>query len=416
MGNKNAKGIKREESARNARKKNKNNSNKTNNGKASGGNNSKPRPARSSEVARLSESENISLGDFTLMTTVGKGSFGKVIQVRKKDSGEIFAMKVLKKDHVVKRKQIEHTMTERRILENIRHPFIVSLRYAFQTSQKLYMVFDYFNGGELFHYLSTQGRFKPERARFYGAEITLAIEHLHSLNIVYRDLKPENLLLDSEGHIKVADFGLSKENVTDNDVKSFCGTPEYLAPEIIQRQQYGKAVDWWSFGTLLYEFITGLPPYYDRNRQDMYKKILRAPLKFPGFVDDDARDLLTKLLERDPTQRAGYESTDVIKNHPYYSSISWDRLYNKAMEPPFKPRVRGESDVSNVDATFRNMPAAVTPTPAGARLLAQTVEENEKNQENFGGFTFVTENILDGVRYSVSFDDLDREFDFEPDK
>jgi serine/threonine protein kinase len=406
MGNKNAKGVRREESLRKH--------------KAKGSGSDAPGqsrrqgnvPQRRSEVARLSESENICLDDFTLLTVVGKGSFGKVIQVRKNDSGEIFAMKVLKKDHVVKRKQVEHTMTERRILENIRHPFIVSLRYAFQTSQKLYMVFDYFNGGELFHYLSTQGRFAPDRARFYGAEITLAIEHLHSLNIVYRDLKPENLLLDSEGHIKVADFGLSKENVTENDVKSFCGTPEYLAPEVIQRQTYGKAVDWWSFGTLLYEFITGLPPYYDRNRQDMYKKILRAPLKFPGFVDDDARDLLTQLLKRDPEERAGFESTDVIKNHAYYASIDWGKLYNKELDPPFKPRVRGDSDVSNVDAAFRNMPAAVTPTPAGAKLLAQTVEEDEKNAANFGGFTFVTENVLDGVRYSVSFDDLDHEFDF----
>ena len=298
----------------------------------------------------------------------------------------------------------------------IDHPFLLKFHKSFWDGKYVYLLLELCLGGELFTFLRKAGRFTEKASRFYAAIVTRAFEHMHDKHIIYRDLKPENLLLDSEGHIKVADFGLSKENVTDNDVKSFCGTPEYLAPEIIQRQQYGKAVDWWSFGTLLYEFITGLPPYYDRNRQDMYKKILRAPLKFPGFVDDDARDLLTKLLERDPTQRAGYESTDVIKNHPYYSSISWDRLYNKAMEPPFKPRVRGESDVSNVDATFRNMPAAVTPTPAGARLLAQTVEENEKNQENFGGFTFVTDNILDGVRYSVSFDDLDREFDFEPDQ
>ena len=372
------------------------------------------RPPRRSEVARLSDAENIGLDDFVLLTTVGKGSFGKVIQVRKKDSGEIFAMKVLKKDHVVRRNQVEHTMTERRILENIKHPFVVSLRYAFQTTQKLYMVFDFFNGGELFHYLSTGGRFSPERAMFYGAEITMALGHLHSLNIVYRDLKPENLLLDAEGHIKVTDFGLSKQGVVDDNVKSFCGTPEYLAPEILKRETYGKVVDWWSFGTLLYEFITGLPPYYDRNRKEMYRKILHQELKFPERVSPPARDFLSKLLDRDPLARLGYNGVEEVKSHPYYETIDWDKLLAKEMEPPFKPRVRGESDVGNVDKSFQNIPAAVTPTPAGERLLAQAAlrdeaQESEDGTTKFDGFTFQTENVLDGERYSVRSVDLDQE-------
>ena len=189
-------------------------------------------------------------------------------------------LKVLKKEQVVKRKQLSTRWQSGEIHEKIDHPFIVSLHFAFQTSQKLYMVFDFFNGGELFHYLSTGGRFAPERARFYGAEITLGLEHIHGLNIIYRDLKPENLLLDAEGHIKIADFGLSKEDVFRDDVTSFCGTPEYLAPEVLKRKKYGKAVDWWSFGTLLYEMIGGLPPFYDRNRERMYRKILGAELRF----------------------------------------------------------------------------------------------------------------------------------------
>ena len=372
-----------------------------------------PSQKRKSEVARLSESENVNLDSFVLLTTVGKGSFGKVIQVRKKDTGEIYAMKVLKKDHVVQRNQVEHTMAERRILENIRHPFIVSLRYAFQTTQKLYMVFDFFNGGELFHYLSTQGRFAPDRACFYAAEITLALEHLHNLNIIYRDLKPENLLLDSEGHIKVTDFGLSKEDVTTDDVNSFCRTPEYLAPEVLKRESYGKVVDWWSFGTLLYEFITGLPPYYDRNRKEMYRKILHQTLKFPDSVPSTAQDFLSGLLERDPALRLGYKGAGDIKAHPYYDSIDWDKLYAKQIEPPYKPRVRGESDVGNVDKSFQNIPAAVTPTPAGERLLAMRAaeEEDESDGSKFSGFTFVTENVLDGQSYSVSFDESpDAEF------
>jgi serum/glucocorticoid-regulated kinase 2 len=226
-----------------------------------------------SQVAENSSKNKVTLKDFVLIKTVGKGSFGKVIQVKKKDTGQIYAMKVLKKEQVIRRKQFEHTMAERRILEEIDHPFIVSLRFAFQTTQKLYMVFDFFNGGELFHYLSKGGRFSEDRARLYAAEIALGLEHVHSMNIIYRDLKPENLLLDADGHIRITDFGLSKENVFDDDVKSFCGTPEYLAPEVLKRQKYGKAVDWWSLGTLLYEMISGLPPYYDRNRERMYKKV-----------------------------------------------------------------------------------------------------------------------------------------------
>ena len=211
---------------------------------------------------------------------MGKGSFGKVIQVRKKDSGQIYAMKVLKKAQVIRRKQYEHTMTERHILEEIVHPFIVSLHFAFQTSQKLYMIFDFFNGGELFHYLSTGGRFDAVRAQFYAAEIASGMGHLHSLGIIYRDLKPENLILDANGHIRITDFGLSKEGVEgDKDVGSFCGTPEYLAPEVLKREPYGKVVDWWSYGTLVYEMIHGLPPYYNRNREKMYRSILVSKYK-----------------------------------------------------------------------------------------------------------------------------------------
>ncbi|CAE7924482.1 pkgB, partial [Symbiodinium sp. KB8] len=221
------------------------------------------------------------LDDFELLKTVGKGSFGKVVQVRKKDDGKIYAMKILKKEMILKRKQYEHTLSERRVLENIDHPFIVSLRFAFQSEHKLYMVFDFFNGGELYHYLSEGGRFAEERARFYAAELTSALGYLHARGIIYRDLKPENLILDHQGHIRIADFGLSKEGVEGESVTSICGTPEYLAPEILRRKPYGVGVDWWALGTLLYEMIAGLPPFYDRNRQTMYRKILEAPLTPP---------------------------------------------------------------------------------------------------------------------------------------
>ena len=217
--------------------------------------------------------QKMTVDDFELLNVVGKGSFGKVMQVRKKDTGEIFAMKTLKKSVLVKRKHVEHTQTEREILQQIDHPFIVSLRYAFQTKDKLYMILDYFNGGELFFHLRNGGAFGEERAKFYAAEIACALSCLHDNNYIYRDLKPENILLDSDGHIRLTDFGLSKDGISDNSIThTFCGTPEYLAPEIIKNDGYGKTVDWWSLGTLLYEMINGLPPFYDENLHYMYEK------------------------------------------------------------------------------------------------------------------------------------------------
>ena len=344
----------------------------------------------------------VNLDDFVLVKTVGKGSFGKVIQVKKKDTGAIYAMKVLKKEQVIKRKQFEHTMAERRILEKIDHPFIVSLRFAFQTTQKLYMVFDFFNGGELFHYLSTGGKFAPKRAQFYGAEITLGLEHIHGLNIIYRDLKPENLLLDKDGHIKIADFGLSKQGVTKDDVTSFCGTPEYLAPEVLKRKKYGKAVDWWSFGTLLFEMIGGLPPFYDRNRERMYRKILGADIRYPKHMTAEARDICAGMLNRDPTKRLGYRGALEIKSHPYFKNINWDALGRKEIPPPFKPDVKGADDTDNVSKDFLNMNPAVTPTPAERAAMPSSVE--------FEDFTFSATNVIGTERYSVS---LDSEAEFE---
>jgi serine/threonine protein kinase len=364
-------------------------------------------PAKKASRPSMVAKKKVTLEDFVLLTTVGKGSFGKVIQVRKKDSGKIYAMKVLKKAQVIRRKQYEHTMTERRILEEIEHPFIVSLHFAFQTTQKLYMVFDFFNGGELFHYLSTGGRFAADRAQFYAAEIASGLGHLHSLGIIYRDLKPENLILDAEGHIRITDFGLSKEGVEgDKDVGSFCGTPEYLAPEVLKREPYGKIVDWWSYGTLVYEMIHGLPPYYNRNREKMYRSILHDPLQFPDHMSRDCRDFLGGLLDRKPTQRLGYNGVDEIKAHQYFSNIDWEKLDKLEMEPPFKPKVKGEHDVGNIDETFRQMPAAVTMTPAGAKQLTEAAQREGKD---FNEFTFAGTNVLDGKRYSMSAADLEAE-------
>merc|ERR1719229_2220963 len=226
--------------------------------------------------------------------------------VRKNDSGEIYAMKVLKKKELAKRKQVVHTQTERKVLAGVENPFIVSLRFSFQSDAKLYMVLDFFNGGELFFHLKNEGRFSQKRSKFYSGEICLALKCLHSNGIIYRDLKPENVLLDHEGHIKITDFGLSKDSLDGNKLThTFCGTPEYLAPEVLLQQGHGKPVDWWSFGTLLYEMMTGLPPFYDQNLRLMYEKIQFAPVVPPKFFSKEARSLFYGLLERDVSKRLG---------------------------------------------------------------------------------------------------------------
>lgn len=227
-------------------------------------------PSRMESSLQRLRAGKVTVDDFELLKVLGKGSFGKVFMVRLIPTGEIFAMKVLRKSEVVRRRQVEHTMAERRIMSGIDHPFIVALRYAFQTQDKLYMVTDYCRGGELFFHLKKFKTFSEDMVRFFAAELVSALEHLHSMDIVYRDMKPENVLLDADGHIHITDFGLSKDEVaSEKGATTFCGTPEYLAPEMLisrkTREGYGKAVDWWSLGTLIFEMLTGWPPFYDRN-------------------------------------------------------------------------------------------------------------------------------------------------------
>jgi RAC serine/threonine-protein kinase/serum/glucocorticoid-regulated kinase 2 len=298
----------------------------------------------------------ISLEDFELLCVVGKGSFGKVMKCRKTDTGEILAMKVLEKQMLEKQNMIDYTKSEKNILQQIDHPYIVKLKYAFQTDTKLYLVLDFLSGGELFFHLSKEFKFDNSRARFYVAELALAIGYLHSKDIIYRDLKPENVVLDGEGHVQLTDFGLAKKNITINSpTKTFCGTPEYLAPEILRGKGYSKPVDWWSLGILFYEMLVGIPPFYAENMNEMYDLILKAPLKFPSFVATEAQDLLKGLLEKDETKRLGSGPSDIqeIKDHPYFQPINWDALYKRQIEPPFIPeKSENLSEAPNFDEEF----------------------------------------------------------------
>eukprot|EP00002_Diphylleia_rotans_P017592 TRINITY_DN3411_c0_g1_i1.p1 TRINITY_DN3411_c0_g1~~TRINITY_DN3411_c0_g1_i1.p1 ORF type:complete len:455 (-),score=112.68 TRINITY_DN3411_c0_g1_i1:244-1608(-) len=334
-------------------------------------------------VVQFKETEQgrkVGVNDFEVLRVLGRGGFGKVVQVRKKDTGRIYAMKAIKKQDVIARNEVDHTMAEKTVLASINHPFIVNLRYAFQTADKLYLVLDFVNGGELFYHLQRDKRFSEPRAKFYGAEITLALDYLHKHNIVYRDLKPENLLLDSYGHICMTDFGLCKTGLGFGETTTtFCGSLEYLAPEVLDSssQGYNHAVDWWSLGILLYEMMAGLPPFYSSDQNTMARKILEAPLEFPPHFGEPAKDIIRKFLQRNPTKRLC--DGDQIRSHPFYAGINWEELELRHIEPPYVPDVASDSDVSNFDPEFTQAP--ISETPAQGRLDANL-------QSNFAGFTF----------------------------
>uniref|UniRef100_A0A7S3P5Y3 Non-specific serine/threonine protein kinase n=2 Tax=Amphora coffeiformis TaxID=265554 RepID=A0A7S3P5Y3_9STRA len=299
------------------------------------------------------------LDSFKMIKVIGKGSFGKVFLVSENKTGEMYALKVLRKDNVIKRNQVEHTRTERNVLGYVKHPFIVGMNMAFQSKDKLYFVLDYCPGGELFFHLGKLGKFPEGRARFYTSQIILAISYVHSLDIVYRDLKPENVLLDANGHIRLTDFGLSKEGISNSSsgANSFCGTPEYLAPEILNRQGHGRAVDWWSLGALLYEMLTSLPPFYSQDRERLFEKIRNAELTYPPSVSPNAKSLLKGLLMKDPTRRLGSGPTDAeeIKSHVFFHDIQWEKLFRGEIPAPWRPNITNKLDTSQFDKEFTNM-------------------------------------------------------------
>eukprot|EP01098_Paradermamoeba_levis_P010729 TRINITY_DN4519_c0_g2_i2.p1 TRINITY_DN4519_c0_g2~~TRINITY_DN4519_c0_g2_i2.p1 ORF type:complete len:466 (-),score=133.53 TRINITY_DN4519_c0_g2_i2:350-1747(-) len=323
--------------------------------------------------------EKVTIDDFDLLKVIGKGSFGKVLQVRKKDNGRIYALKVLDKKTIIERNEVEHTKAERNILEKLVHPFLMNLHYSFQSSDKLYFVMDYVNGGELFYHLQKDRRFSEERTRFYCAEIVCGLEYLHNAGVIYRDLKPENILLTDDGHICLTDFGIAKEGIRDGDrTETFCGTPEYLAPEILEGCGYGKGVDWWSFGTLMFEMLVGLPPFYSQDIQEMYTKIISAKLEIPDSVGPDAKGLIKQLLERDPEKRL--IDAKKIKAQPFFKTIDWDKLVAKSITPPYIPPVKSKNDTSMVDPTFTSEHVSVSPDEH---------DVSNSMQSNFEGFTFV---------------------------
>ncbi|KAF1344534.1 kinase-like domain-containing protein [Delphinella strobiligena] len=291
------------------------------------------------------------LTDFQISRTLGTGSFGRVHLVQSKHNQRFYAVKVLKKAQVVKMKQVEHTNDERRMLQKVKHPFLITLWGTFQDSKNLYMVMDFIEGGELFSLLRKSQRFPNPVAKFYAAEVTLALDYLHSLNIIYRDLKPENLLLDRHGHLKITDFGFAKE--VPDITWTLCGTPDYLAPEVVSSKGYNKSVDWWSLGILIFEMLCGFTPFWDSGSPlKIYENILRGRVKYPPYVHPDAQDLLSKLITHDLTKRLGnlHGGSKDVMQHPWFAEVTWERLAKKDIDAPYVPPVRGgQGDASLFD-------------------------------------------------------------------
>ncbi|XP_075358032.1 ribosomal protein S6 kinase beta-2 [Mycteria americana] len=345
--------------------------------------------------------EHIGPHCFELLRVLGKGGYGKVFQVRKvqgTNTGKIFAMKVLKKAKIAcNAKDTAHTRAERNILEAVKHPFIVDLIYAFQTGGKLYLILECLSGGELFMQLEREGIFLEDTACFYLSEITLALGHLHSHGIIYRDLKPENIMLNSQGHIKLTDFGLCKESIHDGAVThTFCGTIEYMAPEILVRSGHNRAVDWWSLGALMYDMLTGSPPFTAENRKKTIDKILKGKLVLPPYLTPDARDLLKKFLKRNPNQRVGGGPGDAadVQKQPFFRHINWEDLLARRLDPPFKPCLQSEEDVSQFDTRFTRQTPVDSPDDAAI---------SESANQAFLGFTYVAPSVLESIKEGFSF-------------
>ncbi|XP_031312549.1 ribosomal protein S6 kinase alpha-2 isoform X10 [Camelus dromedarius] len=326
---------------------------------------------------------------FELLKVLGQGSYGKVFLVRKvkgSDAGQLYAMKVLKKATLKVRDRVRSKM-ERDILAEVNHPFIVKLHYAFQTEGKLYLILDFLRGGDLFTRLSKEVMFTEEDVKFYLAELALALDHLHGLGIIYRDLKPENILLDEEGHIKITDFGLSKEAIDhDKRAYSFCGTIEYMAPEVVNRRGHTQSADWWSFGVLMFEMLTGSLPFQGKDRKETMALILKAKLGMPQFLSTEAQSLLRALFKRNPCNRlgAGIDGVEEIKRHPFFITIDWNKLYRKEIKPPFKPAVGRPEDTFHFDPEF----TARTPTDSPG------VPPSANAHHLFRGFSFVASSLV----------------------
>ncbi|KAL4625097.1 protein kinase C theta type-like [Arapaima gigas] len=327
------------------------------------------------------ELHKFTIDNFILHKMLGKGSFGKVFLAEQKFTNQFFAVKVLKKDVVLMDDDVECTMVEKRVLTLAwEHPYLTHLYCTFQTKENLFFVMEYLNGGDLMFHIQNCHKFSLARSTFYAAEIICGLQFLHSKGIIYRDLKLDNVLLDSDGHIKISDFGMCKENMLgDTKTSTFCGTPDYIAPEILLGQKYGCSVDWWSFGVLLYEMLMGQSPFHGHSEDELFQSIRTDNPFYPRWLSRDARDILIKLFVREPEQRLGVRGN--IRQHRFFAAVDWTALEKRQVQPPFRPTVKSSSDCANFDREFINEKPRLS---CADRALINSVD-----QTVFRNFSFV---------------------------
>ncbi|PIA18840.1 hypothetical protein COEREDRAFT_84794 [Coemansia reversa NRRL 1564] len=329
----------------------------------------------------------VGIDDFKFIKVLGKGNFGKVMLSEEKGTNKLYAIKVLKKEFIVENDEFESTRSEKRVLliaNREQHPFLIGLHSCFQTSNHIFFVMEYISGGDLMMHVQKLGSFGERRAKYFACEILLGLAYFHKAGIIYRDLKLDNIMLDSQGHVKIADYGLCKENMGYGQTTiTFCGTPEFMAPEIVLEQRYGRAVDWWAFGVLIYEMILGTSPFHGEDENEIFDSILEDEILYPVRMSRDSVFICQALLEKDPSKRLGSGPNDAedIMKHSFFTGINWDDVLNKKIMPPYVPDIRGRFDVSNFDPEFTNERPGLTPT--------NTIIDKH-DQKEFSDFDYVS--------------------------